>query len=80
MRVGTVTQEASVAGAAASAPAGLVKQGMEIKVTGPYAELVRYVKTLEGALPNLRWGALQLKSDQQAPELTLQVYVVGVQP
>lgn len=78
--VGTVTQEPTGAGAAANAPAGLVKQGMEIKVTGPYAELVRYVKTLEGALPSLRWGVLQLKSDKQAPELTLQVFVVGVQP
>lgn len=79
---GTVKQEAPVATAvgAPAAPAGLVRRGMELKVSGPYAELVRYVKTLEAALPTLRWGALRLRSDKQAPELTLQVYVVGVQP
>lgn len=79
---GTVKQDQAVAtGAGAlSGPTGLIKRGMELKVTGPYAELVRYVKTLEGALPTLRWGALQLKSDKQPPELTLQVHLVGVQP
>ena len=51
-----------------------------MKVAGPYAELVRYVKNLESALPALRWGALRLQSDKQPPELTLQVYVVGVRP
>ena len=41
---------------------------------------MRYVKTLENALPSLRWGAMHLKSDQQPPELSLLVYVVGAQP
>ena len=41
---------------------------------------MRYVRTLENALPTLRWGTLQLKTTKQAPELTLQVYVVGVPP
>lgn len=84
LSTGTVKQDGAVAStpvtAAAVAPVGLVKRGMELKVAGPYAELVRYVKTLENALPALRWGALQLKSDKQPPELTLQVYVVGAQP
>ena len=81
---GTVKEESGAAPAASAVASpvstGLVKRAMELKVTGPYAELVRYVKTLESALPALRWGALQLKSDKQPPELTLQVYVVGVQP
>ena len=81
---GTVKEESGAAPAASAVASpvstGLVKRAMELKVTGPYAELVRYVKTLESALPTLRWGALQLKSDKQPPELTLQVYVVGVQP
>lgn len=63
-----------------AAPAGLTKRGFELRVAGPYAELVRYVKTLEGALPTLRWGALHLDSTKPRPELTLQVFVVGVQP
>jgi MSHA biogenesis protein MshJ len=77
----TAKPEAAVAGAtSAGSPAGLTKRGLELRVAGPYAELVRYVKTLEGALPSLRWGAMQLKSEKQPPELSLQVYVVGVQP
>jgi len=38
------------------------------------------VRTLEKALPNLRWGKMKLTSDTQPPQLSLQVYVVGVQP
>lgn len=70
---------ASTAATAATA-AVLSRKGLELRVAGPYAELVRYVKTLETALPNLRWGPMVLKSDKQVPELTLQVYLVGVQP
>jgi MSHA biogenesis protein MshJ len=64
----------------AGTPVGLIKRSMELKVSGPYPELVRYVKHLEVALPTLRWGALELKSDKQPPELTMQVFVVGVRP
>ena len=66
---------------AAAVPA-LSKRGLELRVAGPYAELTRYVKTLESALPNLRWGVLTLKKekDQRDAELTLQVFVLGVQP
>jgi len=77
----TLKAESAVAtGAQAALPPGMVKRGLELRVTGPYPNLVRYVKSLETALPALRWGALNLKSDQQPPELSLQVYVVGVQP
>ena len=83
LSVRTAQQEtaAAPANAAQTAGAGITKRGLELRVTGPYAELVRYVKTLENALPSLRWGPMLLKSDkQQASELTLQVYVVGAQP
>lgn len=59
---------------------GIVRRGLQLKVTGSYAELARYVKTLEQALPRLRWGAMQLVVDKQVPELTLQVFVLEVQP
>ena len=49
-------------------------------MAGSYAELTRYVRTLENALPTLRWGSLQLKATKETPEMTLQVYVVGVPP
>ena len=81
---GLVTLQADTAsGAAASVtstlPTGLTKKGLQLKVSGPYPELVRYVQQLEYTLPALRWGSLVLKSDSQPPELTLQVFVLGVQ-
>ena len=60
--------------------AGLTKRGLELRVSGPYSALVSYVQKLETALPSLRWGAMVLKSEAQPPELTLQVFVLGVQP
>ena len=62
----------------AASTGGLMRRGLELRVAGPYNELTRYVKTLETALPNLRWGAMQLKVNKQVPELTLTVYVLGV--
>lgn len=55
---------------------GLVRQGVELTVSGPYAELTRYVQALEQALPKVRWGAMWLRSEKQPPELTLQLYLV----
>jgi MSHA biogenesis protein MshJ len=78
----TLSVEAGASsGAAGSTPVpGLSKRGLELRVSGSYAELNRYVKTLEMALPNLRWGALALKKTPQGADLSLQVFVVGVQP
>lgn len=80
----SLAPEATAANAtpANAAVPGLSKRGLELRVAGPYAELTRYVKTLESALPSLRWGVLTLKKekDQRDAELTLQVFVVGVQP
>jgi len=59
---------------------GVTRRGVELKVSGPYSELLKYVKSLEQALPNLRWGPMQLRSEKQPPELTLQVFVLEVQP
>jgi MSHA biogenesis protein MshJ len=56
------------------------RQGLELTVSGPYLELMNYVRTLEQALPTLRWGSMKLSSEKMPPQLTLQVFVVGVQP
>jgi MSHA biogenesis protein MshJ len=71
---GTLKQDAN----ASTLSSGISRQGMELRVSGSYAELVRYVKTLEAALPALRWGPMVLKTLDRGTELTLQVYVVGV--
>lgn len=82
LRTATIKQDAAsptpAATVAPGAPNALSRRGLELNVAGSYADLVRYVRTLENALPTLRWGALQLKAGKQTSELTLQVYVVGV--
>lgn len=89
IRVGTMPEVAGVApgvrasgGAVANevAALGLVRQGVELTVAGPYAELANYTQTLESALPALRWGPMKLVSEKQPPELTIQVFLVGVRP
>jgi MSHA biogenesis protein MshJ len=72
---------ATAPAAGSTAPAtGLSKHGLSLRVAGPYAELVRYVQSLESSLPGLRWGPMEFKSEKQRNELTLQVYAVGGQP
>jgi hypothetical protein len=56
------------------------RQGVELTVSGSYAELTSYAQTLEQALPYVRWGSMKLKSDKPPAELTLQLFLVGVQP
>ena len=76
----TLKEEAlaqSAPGAAAAPVSGLVRHGLQLRVAGPYGELARYVKTLELALPTLRWGEMQLNAQNPVPELTLTVYVLG---
>lgn len=86
VRTGNVGPDASVAGsvpetrAPSSAAATLPRQGLELTVAGPYADLVRYVQTLEGAMPDLRWGALKLLAEKQPPELSLQVFLLRPLP
>ena len=86
IRTATLAQDAvspkatTTPAANTAAPAVLSRRGLELSVSGSYAELVRYVRTLENALPTMRWGNLHIKTTKQAPELTLQVYVVGVPP
>jgi MSHA biogenesis protein MshJ len=79
-----VTAAVAPAAAASAAPAdsgvGLTRQGVEVTVAGPYTELTRYLLTLEQALPQIRWGSMSLRSDKQPPELTLQLFLVEVQP
>lgn len=61
-------------------PVGLMRRGVEFTVSGPYPDLTRYVQTLETLLPSVRWGAMKLKSEKLPPELTLQLFLIRVQP
>lgn len=76
-----LAKTAQTAGTAGSAlPAGMTRQGVELTVSGPYSELMRYVQALETAMPHIRWGVMKLKSEKLPPELTLQLFLIGVQP
>lgn len=78
--VATQTLKGDPAGAANVAVPGLTRQGLELRITGTYPELVRYVQAVESALPHLRWGNVQISAEKQPPELTMQVFVLGVTP
>ncbi len=75
--LGTATAPAPAA-PAASSPYMPTRQALELRVAGSYADLTRYIATLENALPTLRWGALQLKATRQQPELTVELVLLGV--
>lgn len=77
VRTATLAAEARGSDAAAAGATAFKRQGLELTVAGPYAELTRYVQTLERALPALRWGAMKVESQKQPAELTLQVWLVG---
>lgn len=78
--LGTQTLKTEASTGAGTAVPGLTRQGMELRIAGPYLELMRYVQALETALPHLRWGRLQVKAEQQPAEMALQVYVLGATP
>lgn len=61
---------------ASGLPEGLTRQGVAITVAGAYPDLTRFVSTLEADLPQVRWGAMNLKSDQGVTELTLQLFLL----
>lgn len=79
VRTATLAPDSRAAqGGASEVP--LTRQGLELTVAGSYHELVRYVQTLERALPALRWGTLRMNSERQSAELTLQVWLLGATP
>lgn len=80
VRTSTLPREtAAVKAAQGGLASALTRQGLELTVAGPYPELIRYVQTLERSLPALRWGAMKMSGDKQPTQLTLQVFLVGVE-
>ena len=77
--LGTATAATPPTPAASGASLPL-RQALELRVAGSYADLTRYIATLENALPTLRWGALQLKATPRQPELTVELVLLGVPP
>ena len=61
-------------------PVGVALQGLELTVSGAYPELTRYVATLEQELKGIRWGTMKLESEKLPPRLTLQMFLVVIEP
>ncbi len=59
---------------------GLARQSLELTVAGRYPELVRYIESLEKAMPQLRWGPMRINAEQQPAQLTLQVFLIRPAP
>lgn len=60
------------------APPGLQWQAVDLELRGDYPELMRYLARLEQALPELRWGPMQLQaaSPEVGHRMTVQMYVL----
>ena len=79
--VEATTLAASTSKAGSEVVPGMERRGVTLRVAGSYAELTAYVASLEKALPQLRWGVLELRGESgKKAELRLQVHVVGVLP
>ncbi|OYU00083.1 MAG: hypothetical protein CFE40_01845 [Burkholderiales bacterium PBB1] len=52
-------------------------QAVDLGVSGGYLDLVQYLADLERALPELRWGPMEINSKQMPPELTVRLFLAG---
>jgi MSHA biogenesis protein MshJ len=65
--------------ASATTPPSLYKHGVEISVSGSYADLVSYLSELENAPQKLMWGHMDLHSEEYPRStLTLTVYTLSL--
>jgi len=76
-KLSTAAEPPSSAASSAVSKTALRWQGVDLAVSGNYADLVEYLSALESALPGLRWDALKLTaSPAAASTLTLRLYLV----
>ncbi len=70
---------ADAAAAALEGAPNLFKHGVEIKIAGPYHELLTYVRALENAPQRLLWGKMDLMAEEYPrSQLTLTVYTLSL--
>lgn len=63
--------------AAAAAAGALRWQGVELGVAGNYLDLMRYLADLERELPGVRWGALEIGTQTEPPQLMVRLLLPG---
>lgn len=74
LKLETLAPAASAA-SAVSAPG--VRRGVQLQLSGRYADLAAYAGAIEQQLPGLRWQALQIDASQQPPVMSAQLWLVG---
>lgn len=72
--------QADAAAALLNGAPNLFKHGVEIKIVGPYHDLLAYIRALENAPQRLLWGNMDLAA-QEYPrtQLTLTVYTLSLE-
>lgn len=55
-------------------------QGVELGVAGGYLDLMQYLAELERTLPGLRWGPLQIGTQQTPPVMTVKLLLAKETP
>lgn len=82
VRLDSSARPASEMGLRLAAPQGLQWQAVDLEMRGGYPELMRYLAQLEQALPELRWGPLQIQGESQAGghRMSVQMYVLRPLP
>lgn len=75
----SVGAQADAAAAVLEGAPNLFKHGVEIKIAGPYHELLAYVRALEKAPQRLLWGKMDLVAEEYPrSQLTLTVYTLSL--
>lgn len=81
-KAGSVAPAAKAAEAGAATPAtpNLFKHGVEIRITGTYADLLAYLNELENAPQRLLWGRMDLAvAEYPRSVLTLTVHTLSLE-
>ena len=71
--------EASTAGGSATAGPRLYRHAFELQVEGSYADIARYLDSLERSAPVLRWSALELDASRH-PNVAAKLEIFTLSP
>ena len=82
VRLDSAAKPAAEMAARLAAPPGLAWQAVDLELRGDYLELMRYLASLEQALPELRWGPLQIQGSDadSGHRMSVQMYVLRPEP
>lgn len=77
LKLETLAPAGSAASAVGAASATGVRRGVQLQLSGRYADLAAYAGAIEQQLPGLRWQTLQIDASQQPPVMSAQLWLIG---